>query len=106
MRHRKKTVKLGRTSSHRNELLSNLVCNLILLLVYSVFLYFVVGNGVILVLVACVATAFALNPVLSKSRLLSAQITGANRQTLSKVLLILDAIRLIKLSGRENDERS
>lgn len=84
----------------------NLVCNLILLLVYSVFLYFVVGNGVILVLVACVATAFALNPVLSKSRLLSAQITGANRQTLSKVLLILDAIRLIKLSGRENDERS
>ena len=29
MRHRKKTVKLGRTSSHRNELLSNLVCNLI-----------------------------------------------------------------------------
>ncbi len=29
MRHRKKTVKLGRTSAHRNELLSNLVCNLI-----------------------------------------------------------------------------
>ena len=29
MRHRKKTVKLGRTSAHRNELLSNLVCGLI-----------------------------------------------------------------------------
>ncbi len=29
MRHRKKTVKLGRTSAHRNELLSNLVCALI-----------------------------------------------------------------------------
>jgi large subunit ribosomal protein L17 len=29
MRHRKKTVKLGRTSSHRNELLANLVCGLI-----------------------------------------------------------------------------
>ena len=29
MRHRKKTVKLGRTTAHRNELLSNLVCNLI-----------------------------------------------------------------------------
>ncbi len=29
MRHRKKTVKLGRTGSHRNELLSNLVCALI-----------------------------------------------------------------------------
>ena len=29
MRHRKKTVKLGRTSAHRNELLSNLVCNLV-----------------------------------------------------------------------------
>ena len=26
MRHRKKTVKLGRTSAHRNELLANLVC--------------------------------------------------------------------------------
>lgn len=29
MRHRKKTVKLGRTGAHRNELLSNLVCALI-----------------------------------------------------------------------------
>lgn len=29
MRHRKKTVKLGRTSAHRNELLANLVCALI-----------------------------------------------------------------------------
>ena len=29
MRHRKKTVKLGRTGAHRNELLSNLVCSLI-----------------------------------------------------------------------------
>ncbi len=29
MRHRKKTVKLGRTSAHRNELLSNLVCALV-----------------------------------------------------------------------------
>ena len=29
MRHRKRTVKLGRTSSHRNELLANLVCALI-----------------------------------------------------------------------------
>lgn len=29
MRHRKKTVKLGRSSAHRNELLSNLVCALI-----------------------------------------------------------------------------
>ncbi len=29
MRHRKKTIKLGRTSAHRNELLSNLACNLI-----------------------------------------------------------------------------
>lgn len=29
MRHRKKTVKLGRTSAHRNELLANLVCGLI-----------------------------------------------------------------------------
>lgn len=29
MRHRKKTVKLGRTSEHRNELLANLVCALI-----------------------------------------------------------------------------
>ena len=29
MRHRKKTIKLGRTSSHRNELLANLVCALI-----------------------------------------------------------------------------
>lgn len=29
MRHRKKTVKLGRTSAHRKELLSNLVCGLI-----------------------------------------------------------------------------
>ena len=29
MRHRKKTVKLGRTSAHRNELLSNQVCALI-----------------------------------------------------------------------------
>lgn len=29
MRHRKKTVKLGRTTAHRNEMLSNLVCALI-----------------------------------------------------------------------------
>jgi large subunit ribosomal protein L17 len=29
MRHRKKTVKLGRTSAHRTELLANLVCALI-----------------------------------------------------------------------------
>jgi len=29
MRHRKRTVKLGRTSAHRNELLANLVCALI-----------------------------------------------------------------------------
>ena len=29
MRHRKKTIKLGRTSSHRDALLSGLVCNLI-----------------------------------------------------------------------------
>jgi large subunit ribosomal protein L17 len=29
MRHRKKTVKLGRTSAHRNELLANQVCALI-----------------------------------------------------------------------------
>ncbi|MCS6770403.1 MAG: 50S ribosomal protein L17 [Kiritimatiellae bacterium] len=29
MRHRKKTVKLGRTSEHRDALLSSLVCNLI-----------------------------------------------------------------------------
>lgn len=29
MRHRKLTVKLGRTSAHRNALLSGLVCNLI-----------------------------------------------------------------------------
>jgi len=29
MRHRKKTIKLGRTSSHREALLSSLVCNLI-----------------------------------------------------------------------------
>ena len=29
MRHRKKTVKLGLTSAHRNELLANLVCGLI-----------------------------------------------------------------------------
>lgn len=29
MRHRKKTVKLGRTSAHREALLSGLVCNLI-----------------------------------------------------------------------------
>ena len=29
MRHRKKTVKLGRTTAHRNELLANLVCALI-----------------------------------------------------------------------------
>ena len=29
MRHRKKTVKLGRTSAHRKELLANLVCALI-----------------------------------------------------------------------------
>ena len=29
MRHRKKTVKLGRKSAHRNELLANLVCALI-----------------------------------------------------------------------------
>ena len=30
MRHRKRTAKLGRTSSHRNAMLSNLVCSLIL----------------------------------------------------------------------------
>ena len=29
MRHRKRTAKLGRTSSHRNAMLSNLVCSLI-----------------------------------------------------------------------------
>ncbi len=29
MRHRKKTVKLGRTSAHRDALMSSLVCNLI-----------------------------------------------------------------------------
>jgi len=29
MRHRKNTLKLGRTSAHRKELLSNLVCGLI-----------------------------------------------------------------------------
>ena len=29
MRHRKRTVKLGRTGAHRNELLANLVCALI-----------------------------------------------------------------------------
>ncbi len=29
MRHRKKTIKLGRTSSHRDAMLSNLVCSLI-----------------------------------------------------------------------------
>ena len=29
MRHRKKTIKLGRTGAHRNELLANLVCALI-----------------------------------------------------------------------------
>ncbi|MBU0678078.1 MAG: 50S ribosomal protein L17, partial [Verrucomicrobia bacterium] len=29
MRHRKKTIKLGRTSSHRDVLLAGLVCNLI-----------------------------------------------------------------------------
>ena len=29
MRHRKRTVKLGRTSAHRKELLANLVCALI-----------------------------------------------------------------------------
>lgn len=29
MRHRKKTVKLGRTSEHRDALLSGLVCNLV-----------------------------------------------------------------------------
>ena len=29
MRHRKRTVKLGRSSAHRNELLANLVCALI-----------------------------------------------------------------------------
>jgi large subunit ribosomal protein L17 len=29
MRHRKRTVKLGRKSAHRNELLANLVCALI-----------------------------------------------------------------------------
>jgi large subunit ribosomal protein L17 len=29
MRHRKKTIKLGRTSAHRDALLSGLVCNLI-----------------------------------------------------------------------------
>jgi large subunit ribosomal protein L17 len=30
MRHRKKTIKLGRTSAHRDALLSSLVCNLII----------------------------------------------------------------------------
>ena len=30
MRHRKKTIKLGRTSSHRESLLANLVCSLII----------------------------------------------------------------------------
>lgn len=30
MRHRKRTAKLGRTSSHRNAMLSNLVCSLII----------------------------------------------------------------------------
>jgi large subunit ribosomal protein L17 len=30
MRHRKQTAKLGRTSSHRNAMLANLVCSLIL----------------------------------------------------------------------------
>ena len=30
MRHRKRTAKLGRTSSHRNAMLANLVCSLIL----------------------------------------------------------------------------
>jgi large subunit ribosomal protein L17 len=30
MRHRKKTAKLGRTGSHRNAMLANLVCSLIL----------------------------------------------------------------------------
>ena len=30
MRHRKKTIKLGRTSAHRDALLASLVCNLIL----------------------------------------------------------------------------
>ena len=29
MRHRKRTVKLGRTTAHRNELLANLVCALV-----------------------------------------------------------------------------
>lgn len=29
MRHRKKTIKLGRTSAHRDELLASLVCSLI-----------------------------------------------------------------------------
>ena len=29
MRHRKKTIKLGRTSEHRDALLANLVCSLI-----------------------------------------------------------------------------
>jgi large subunit ribosomal protein L17 len=29
MRHRKKTIKLGRTSEHRDALLSSLVCNLV-----------------------------------------------------------------------------
>ena len=29
MRHRKKTIKLGRTSSHRDALMASLVCNLI-----------------------------------------------------------------------------
>src|ERR1700759_2900692 len=29
MRHRKRTAKLGRTSSHRNAMLANLVCSLI-----------------------------------------------------------------------------
>src|SRR5213075_2272005 len=30
MRHRKRTAKLGRTSSHRNAMLANMVCSLIL----------------------------------------------------------------------------
>jgi large subunit ribosomal protein L17 len=30
MRHRKRTAKLGRTSSHRNAMLANLVCSLII----------------------------------------------------------------------------
>ncbi|MDA3875139.1 MAG: 50S ribosomal protein L17, partial [Kiritimatiellae bacterium] len=28
MRHRKKTIKLGRTSSHREAMLANMVCSL------------------------------------------------------------------------------